>query len=181
MDNTDEDLQIRVITPKLANQNKDQTSIPLLNDGCPIPVTTTLRELKQLIAASFGESIYLPAPQPEHHECNCTLAGSIAQRGIWEMLRCRDHKEKNCQYPHGTFGITEECLLCRKELRQPCISCGNQETDAINCALVTNAGCQHKFHHHCYVHAAAFRRAALNNACPAGCSIGTVLEMKSNL
>src|SRR5947207_3050335 len=132
----------------MAHASVKHETVPLLNNGIPFPLTTTLRELKQAVANGLGETITFPE-SPKRHECNCYLARSIARYGTWDMLRCRTHQGPNCDYAHETFDSCELCSLCQRHLNDPCETCETGETNESECALVVNAGCVHKFHHHC--------------------------------
>ena len=90
------------------------------------------------------------------------------------MLRCRTHKGSSCDYPHETFAVGERCSLCDEHLGDPCTTCQTGDTNESECALVRNAGCEHKFHHHCYIqHPENFIR---QDCCPKGCPEGRPLS-----
>ena len=174
-----DDIPIRVITPKIAaqiaNNQIEETGVPYLNDGNPIPLTTTLRELKQLVATCLNEKIHLPeSDKNKLNECNCSLARDIAKRGVWDMLRPRHNGQKNFAACDEKFDI-EECGLCHRALSQACDTCEIQETDETFCSVVVNAGCNHPFHHHCYVSASRIGDFSRVQKCPQGCSIGISL------
>lgn len=157
---------IRLITPASVYQRQDIAPL-LYNGGNPIPLSTTLRQLKVGIAQQLGiQDLHLPpkatAADPQHI-CNCAFAGSIAENGIWEMLRCRIHDSPNgdCDYPHAPTAKSKDCLVCHVGLQDPCEDCSS--SDAAPCPLVINAGCDHTFHYHCY-------KKHVGDTCPGGCS-----------
>lgn len=166
-----EGIPIRIITPRMARESDDHHSLPLLNNGHPVPLSTSLRELKRMISLSLGVQVHFPAAGDPNPECNCSLAQSIAKYGIWDMLRCRVHLE-DCKYPHAHEDPqwTGVCGLCGRTLDASCRFCLNENNDQQYCPLVLNAGCRHTFHHHCYVNYTGSENG--NPLCPAGCSQG---------
>jgi hypothetical protein len=164
---------IRVITPSSA-QSRDVKSILLYNDGKPIPLSTTLRQLKVGIARLLNvNGLSLPpkttAATPMRL-CNCAFASTIVTYGVWEMLRCRIHdsEEEGCDYPHKTIVKDKICLLCHTTLTERCQHC--ELGDISDCPLVVNAGCNHTFHHHCYTQ-------HTNETCPGGCAKSMFLKI----
>jgi hypothetical protein len=157
-------LVLRLITPASVQQRHET---PLLyNDGKPVPLTTTLRQLKIGIAKQLNiQDIFLP-PKATAADvqgvCNCAFARSITENGIWEMLRCRTHDSPygDCDYPHVTTDKSQDCSVCYVELTEPCEDCRASDSA---CPLVSNAGCGHTFHYHCY-------RKHVGGGCPGGCS-----------
>lgn len=160
---------IRVITPKSAQKCSDAHSALLLNGGNPISLTMTLRQLKLNIGNLLSvQNLYLPEkPSSPSSVCNCALARSIVKNGIWEMLKCRTHdsSHEDCDYPHVNTSKDGQCLLCLEALAEPCQRCQEGSGVVIDpCPLVSNVGCNHTFHHHCYTE-------QLEKTCPGGCSI----------
>jgi hypothetical protein len=162
---------IRIVTPASA-QNRNPNAALLYNDGAPVPLTTTLRQLKVGIAQLLGiQGVSFP-PQSTAADttstCNCSFASSVVENGIWEMLRCRIHDATvdDCEYLHSSTDKTKDCSICAVGLTDPCETCLLKED--MPCPLVVNAGCQHVFHYHC------FRKFSGDN-CPGGCSRSTSL------
>ena len=168
---------VRIITPNSAAVGTNPMTISLFSDGKPVPISTTLRQLKKDIAKRLGVKIELPtaATRTENTQfhCNCDFAKSIAKYGIWDMLRCRSHvmPGDNCDYPHYPFDPTEPCAKCSRQRGDRCFECAETEHD---CPLVVNVGCKHVFHQHCYL-----RHTGTN--CPAGCSEGLVARFGRKL
>ena len=163
----DRRIVIRIVTPASAQMSYDVKSILLYNNGEPIPLTTTLRQLKVGIAQLLGiQGLSLPskttAATPSRL-CNCAFAGTVVTHGIWEMLRCRLHNsnEEDCDYPHNTIEQDKICQICQATLTDRCQDCESLDTN--ECPLVVNAGCGHTFHHHCFTQ-------YTNETCPGGCS-----------
>jgi hypothetical protein len=161
-----------VVTASLASQHSDIANIPLLNNGTPVSLATTLRELKHQIATSLNESVHLPEHDGLKHECNCSLAQSISRHGTWDMLRCRDQHQRQSDYPHEDLDGSAQCVLCHMLLSHPCRRCQEGESDEKYCALVINAGCKHTFHHHCYITKNQIGGFLRDESCPQGCSQG---------
>ena len=169
-------LQIRVITPANAQGCSDICKLPLLDNGNKIPLSTTLRQLKEMIAKHLAITIHLPYTPPFIDECNCALAKNIAAHGVWDMVRCREPtKEIEAEFSHHEdIDISKECLICSIALKEPCGSrCRDYPLAASHneCPLVINAGCEHVFHRDCYL-----RHRSKN--CPGGCSTGEVLDLR---
>ena len=158
---------IRVITPESAQRSPDPNSARLLNGGNPIALTMTLRQLKESIGNLLGvHDLRLPEKRsPSSAICNCALARSVAKNGIWEMLQCRIHdsSDEGCGYPHVNASKDGQCLLCHEALSEPCQICQDNEVIQNPCPLISNVGCNHSFHHHCYTE-------QVGSACPGGCS-----------
>jgi hypothetical protein len=159
-------LVIRVITPASAQRGHDNHGPLLYNDGKPIPLNTTLRQLKVGISQLLNvQGLRLPSKATAanvSHICNCDFGRSIVESGLWEMLRCRVHdsREGACDYPHSPVQKGTSCIICHIALTDPCEGCEDSTLDG--CPLVVNAGCNHTFHHHCY-------RGTSNETCPGGC------------
>ena len=87
------------------------------------------------------------------------------------MLRPRHNGQRNFAPCKEKFDA-EECGLCCRALSQACDTCEIQETDETYCSVVVNAGCNHSFHHHCYVSACRIGDFSYVQKCPQGCSVG---------
>jgi hypothetical protein len=166
---SNESIKIRFITPAWAQATESRNSIPYFRKGAPIPLTTTLRQLKLDIAKYLNVDIQLLPPSVNVRsisslQCNCGVGKRIAQHGIWYMLRCTGHGENiECDYPHESIDSNTECSLCRRRLADKCEACAEHENQ--DCPVVVNAGCRHIFHHDCY-------QQSNDKLCPAGCSKG---------
>ena len=158
-----------MLTPQIARHSVDHDKIPFLNGGNLIPLSTTLRELKYMIATHLGVQVRIPLTETPSPECNCNLARSVAKHGIWEMLHCRTWQG------YGEYAASHDCsgvcALCGRHLADSCRTCLNEDSnDNDRCPLVINAGCRHVFHHHCYI-----QRDRIENGvqlCPGGCPQG---------
>jgi hypothetical protein len=164
---------IRVITPASAQKGHDVSSIMFYNDGIPVPLNTTLGQLKTGISRLLDvQQLHLPSRLTTafHPICNCNFANSIVENGIWEMLRCRIHnvQTEDCDYPHEQVSKDSECSICLIDLTKPCQAC--EVIGETDCPLVVNAGCRHTFHHHCYT-------GSTNENCPAGCARSIALAL----
>lgn len=158
--NPENGILVRVITPTLAHENLSRLSIPLFNQGRRIPLSTTLRQFKMMIAQSLGRNMEFPRVLDSSPSCNCSFADKIASHGIWAMLRCRDH-QPGCELSHEAINNNGPCVICSVQLRSPCPRC--QDNIHNSCPLVANAGCNHVFHYHCYA------KQSPAHGCPAGC------------
>ena len=159
----DDGILIRVITPQNANAVDNIRETDLLDDGARIPLSTTLRQLKERISKKLGVTIQLPSPAQTActtNECNCVLANSIAKYGLWDMLRGRDPYDST--FPYERMDTSGECFICFNPLDEGCGNCARVK----DCPLVRNAGCSHIFHRDCYI-----QHEGQN--CPGGCSMGT--------
>jgi hypothetical protein len=163
-------IQIRVITPSDAQPCSDLHDLPFLHDGARIPLSTTLRQLKEMIATQFGLTIQFPSAL-SYDECNCALAKNIATHGVWDMLRCREPRKEGeiDPFPRDDVDVSKECLICSAPLYEMCAKCIDEPHN--KCPLVINAGCEHIFHRDCFVH-------HRGNNCPGGCSTGTASPLK---
>jgi len=169
-------LLIRVITPQLARR-VDHSQIPLLNNGLPIALSTTLRQLKAMIATHLGVEIHTPATDALAPECNCNLARSIAKYGIWDMLLSRGGRNLSEKYKYELNSSSGGCRLCGRALNELCNTClNNENSDPSYCPQVVNAGCEHVFHHHCYVQHHNVENGI--QLCPGGCSQGQLQYAK---
>jgi hypothetical protein len=158
---------IRIITPHSSQQIQEGRPL-LYKGGEPVPLaTTTLRQLKVGIAEQLGISnLQLPPPSTAadiRKSCNCAFATSIAENGLWEMLRCRTNEtsHEDCDYPHTRVRKDVDCPICLRSLREACEDCQSDQNP--DCPLCVNAGCQHTFHYHCY-------RGYSGDNCPGGCN-----------
>lgn len=166
---------IRIITPESARQ--PQSSHLLYNSGEPVSLDLTLRALKIGIAHLLKMSnLSLPRRNitPMTNKCNCDLAQKIADNGTWEMLRCRLHgtDRPSCAYPHEPLPPAD-CVICLLPLTQRCNACKDEGLYNPACPFVINAGCNHNFHHHCYINKPGA-------SCPSGCSLRSFLSVNSD-
>lgn len=83
--------KIRIITPALAQANKDFKAIPLLQGGANITPNTTLWDLKVRIANSLGHVLDDGLRPASHQDCNC---------GLVKQLK----KQLACKTSRGSFG-----------------------------------------------------------------------------
>jgi hypothetical protein len=109
-------LQIRVITPSLAERLPDVRHIPLLQGGRYYSPATTLRELRHDVA----QHLQIPGSVLEEVPasfCNCKLAELLVKRGEWAQLNCRKHNIMGCSYdlPAGIISSTT-CAQCSQTL-----------------------------------------------------------------
>jgi hypothetical protein len=160
-------IQIRVITPANAHGCCDLRKLPLLDEGNRIPLSTTLRQLKEMIARHLSIAIHLPPASSAMDECNCALAKDIAAHGVWDMLRCREPMKQVDvdSFPREDINTSKDCLICADPLTEPCGKCRDDPDGRKECPLVINAGCEHVFHRDCFVR-------HRNSNCPGGCSTG---------
>ena len=129
--------KIRVVTPALARR---PTATSLLD----IADNTTLGRLRELVAQHLGISGNSPqaAQQQSSHECNCSFARRIHERGRWAPQNC---------WCAGGVGAeaTRRCALCTKLLRDH--SCEYQ--GSLKCTgkvfVRTDTSCGHSLHSTC--------------------------------
>lgn len=158
--------RIRVITPESAMDNSHLS----YNDGQPVPLSLTLRQLKIGIAGLLKmRNLSLPrrgnSEPTTVNKCNCDFAQTISNHGIWDTLRCRLHRtdRPSCVYPHEALP-RGDCGICSLPLTQHCNECETPSLYNPACPLVINTGCNHCFHHHCYMNKPG-------ESCPQGCSL----------
>lgn len=163
-------IKIRVITPALAQIHENVNTIPLLHGGVPVPLTTTLWDVRSRIANSLG-IVLDEAMLPVHQECNCTFAQQIKAHGIWETNDCLGHDLSDptvCVFRCSgrEDPMADACALCSLPIAEHHGNdLGLQQFGHPDCtakvSMRTDAGCHHILHSTC----------AQNKSwkCPSGC------------
>lgn len=86
---TSEDtFKIRVITPVLARAHPNANTIPTVRGT--VTSTTTLRQLRSLVASQIGVQIEDSIPQ--HEECNCSFARHVDDATSIDILDDTDQE-----------------------------------------------------------------------------------------
>ena len=80
-------IKIRIITPALAKSHQNISTIPLLQGGVYIPLSTSLWNLKTKVANSLGHTLGHTCPSRESQSCNCSFVEYLLKQ---ELLRCLD-------------------------------------------------------------------------------------------
>ncbi|KAJ9607164.1 hypothetical protein H2200_008236 [Cladophialophora chaetospira] len=157
-------LQIRVITPKLAQRTSEVRHIPLLQNGRYYKPSTTLKEIHREIAhhlqipaeGEHGMGQSAAGLLGDHHhqdtnECNCKLAQLLVQKGQWEKVFCADH---NVEYQPCYFGsaAASPSSLCA-QCSQPLSAHARATAESAHCAAYilrrTDLPCGHVIHSRC--------------------------------
>ena len=108
-------LQIRVITPNMAQRTALAHHIPLLRDGHFYKPATTLREIGHDVA----QHLHLPSVPVEavsESECNCKLAELLVKRGEWEKITCIKHNIMGCNFGSPFVSNKSKCAVCSHNL-----------------------------------------------------------------
>ncbi|KIX05990.1 uncharacterized protein Z518_03964 [Rhinocladiella mackenziei CBS 650.93] len=109
-------LQIRVVTPEIAERNLETRHMTSLQEGRHYPPSTTLAQLKSDIA----HHLHLPSVPSddswEKMECNCKLAELLVKRGIWEKITCNGHTMFSCAFQYSAPTADRNCAKCSQPL-----------------------------------------------------------------
>ncbi|KAJ4503131.1 hypothetical protein HRR77_008557 [Exophiala dermatitidis] len=112
---TERTVQIRVITPELAQRTHDHGQIPLLDGGRRYPLSATLGQIGEEIAEHLQTSLVAQNP-PADDECNCRLAELLEKRGIWEKISCHGHINQECTFESPGLPLHHACAQCSEQL-----------------------------------------------------------------
>ena len=140
-------LQIRVITPKLAQRTSETRQIALLRAGRHYRSSTSLKEIRQDVAQHLHLELD-PLEEPAPSECNCKLAQLLVKRGEWETFACDGHSRMGCFFTSANISPSALCARCSN----PVCSHDNG-AKAADCQSYilrrTDLPCRHVIHSQC--------------------------------